>query len=62
MVKSVLLKPKILLLDEPESWLDSKLIKKLQVFEKDYAKNNLVIISSHYLNSEKNNFLSIKKI
>ena len=62
LIKSVLLKPKILLLDEPESWLDSRLTKKLIEFEKDYAKNNLVIISSHYLNKWKKNFLEINKI
>ena len=61
LVKSVLLKPKILLLDEPESWLDSKLIKKLIKFEKEYAKNNLVIISSHFLNKINNKQLEIKK-
>jgi ABC-type lipoprotein export system ATPase subunit len=62
LIKSVLLKPKILLLDEPESWLDSKLIKKLQDFYTTYAKNNLVIISSHFLNKWQNENLEIKKI
>ncbi len=62
LIKSVLLKPKILLLDEPESWLDSKLIKKLQNFQKDYAKENLVIISSHFLNNQKTEKLEIKRI
>ncbi len=60
-IKSVLLKPKILLLDEAESWLDSKLTKKLLNFEKQYSKNNLVIISSHYF-WIKTNSLNIEKL
>jgi ABC-2 type transport system ATP-binding protein len=62
LIKAVLLKPKILLLDEPESWLDSKLIKKLQNFYNDYSKDNLVIISSHFLNKWQNENLEINKI
>ena len=60
-IKSLILKPKILLLDEPESWLDKRLTKKLINFEKKYAKNNLVIISSHYFDNKKDS-LNIEKL
>lgn len=46
-IKSAIYKPKILLLDESDSWLDLWLKKKLFKFILEYSKKNLVLFATH---------------
>jgi ABC-type lipoprotein export system ATPase subunit len=46
-VKALVTKPKILLLDEAGSALDNRLKNKLYAFLTDYSKNNIVFLVSH---------------
>jgi len=57
-IKAFSIKPKLVLLDEAGSALDSKLKQKLYEFVKNYAKDNIILFVSH--DKEIENILSKK--
>jgi ABC-type lipoprotein export system ATPase subunit len=56
--KSVVYKPKILLLDEPTSYLNIENKNKIYTFIDEYSKNNLCLVNTH--ETDFNDFFSLK--